>query len=46
MKLVRPISDMIHHMIQQTTNALKGTKYEGKALFYHDALSQLTEKKQ
>ena len=44
MKLVRPVSDMIMHMISETSNALKGTKYEGKALFYHDALSQLTEK--
>ena len=45
MKLVRPVSDMIHHMVTETSNALKGSEYEGKALFYHDALSQLTEKK-
>ena len=45
MNLVRPVSDMIQHMIRETSNALKGSKYEGKALFYHDALSQLTEKK-
>ena len=44
MKLVSPISDMIIHMIRTTTDALKNTKYEGEALFYHDALSQLTEK--
>ena len=45
LRLVRPVSDMIHHMAQETSNALKDTKYEGKALFYHDALSQLTEAK-
>ena len=45
MRLVNPISEMIRHMAQESSNALKGTKYEGKALFYHDALSQLTESK-
>ena len=44
MKLVRPVSEMIFHMARETSNALKGSKYEGKPLFYHDALSQLTEK--
>lgn len=39
-----PISDLIHHMAVQTSKLMKGTKYEGKGFFVHDALSQLTEK--
>ena len=45
MKLVCPVSEIVQHMAQHTSDALKGTTHEGKALFYHDALSQLTEKK-
>ena len=39
-----PVCDLIMHMAKVTTEAMKGTKYEGCGLFYHDALSQLTEK--
>ena len=46
LRLVRPISDLINHMAIQSTNAINNSKFQGKALFYHDALSQLTEKKQ
>ena len=42
--LVCPISDLINHMAIQSTNAMKNTKFEGKGLFYHNMLSQLTEK--
>lgn len=36
-----PISDLIEYMIEQTDELMKGTQYEGKGLFYHDALNQL-----
>ena len=39
-----PVSDLIIHMAKCTTEAMKGSVFEGKGLFYHDALSQLTEK--
>ena len=39
-----PVSDLITHMAKCTTEAMKGTEFEGRGLFYHDALSQLTEK--
>ena len=39
-----PVSDLIIHMAKSTTEAMKGTVYEGHGLFFHDALSQLTEK--
>ena len=38
-----PISTIIEHMGRCTCEVMKGTKYEGKGLFFHDALSQLTE---
>ena len=44
--LVCPISDLIIHMANESSEAMKNTKVEGKALLYHDALSQLTEKRQ
>ena len=44
LRLVRPVTDLIRHMAIMTNNALMGTKYEGKGLFFHDALSQLTER--
>ena len=44
LRLVRPVKDLIQHMATTTTDALKNTPYEGKGLFYHDALSQLTER--
>ena len=31
-------------MAKESTETMKGTKYQGKELFYHDTLSQLTEK--
>ena len=39
-----PVSDLIIHMAKSTTDAMKGTIHEGHGLFFHDALSQLTEK--
>ena len=45
LRLVRPISDLVNHMAKESTKTMKGTKYQGKAMFYHDSLSQLTEKK-
>ena len=39
-----PVSDLITHMAKCTTDAMKGTEFEGRGLFYHDAQSQLTEK--
>ena len=45
LKLVRPVSDLINHMAVESTEIMKDTIYKGKALFYHDALSQLTEKR-
>ena len=43
LKLVRPVSDLITHMAVESTKAMKTSPYQNKALFYHDALSQLTE---
>ena len=40
---VLPVSDLITHMAKCTTDAMKGTEYEGRGYFYHDALSQLAE---
>ena len=39
-----PVSDLIIHMAKCTTDAMRGTEFEGRGLFFHDALSQLTEK--
>ena len=38
------ITDLINHMVSATTKVMKGTKYEGKGLFFHDALSLITAK--
>ena len=39
-----PVSDLIIHMAKCTTEAMEGTDFEGRGFFYHDALSQLTER--
>ena len=44
LRKVLPVSDLIVHMANCTTEAMKGNQFEGKGLFFHDALSQLTEK--
>ena len=36
-----PIKDLIIYMVDETDKVMKGTKYDGQGLFYHDALSQL-----
>ena len=41
---VLPVSDLITHMAKSTTEAMKETEFEGRGYFYHDALTQLTEK--
>ena len=38
------VTDLINHMITATKKVMKGTKYEGKELFFHDALSLMTAK--
>ena len=38
------ITDLVNHMITATEKVKKGTKYEGKGLFFHDALSLMTAK--
>jgi hypothetical protein len=37
--------EMINHIDNETKRVMKGTKYEGKGLWYHDALSLMTCKK-
>ena len=39
-----PVSDLITHMAKCTSDVMIGTKFEGRGYFYHDALSQSTEK--
>jgi hypothetical protein len=36
------VTQMIHHMVDETERVTKGTKYEGKGQFYHDALTLMT----
>ena len=38
------ITDLINHLVLATDEVMRGTKYEGKGLFFHDALSLLTAK--
>ena len=38
------ITDLINHMVSATQKVMEGTKYEGKGLFFHDALSLMTAK--
>ena len=38
------ITELIEHMVSATKKVMKGTKYEGKELFFHDALSLMTAK--
>ena len=38
------VTDLINHMVSATNQVMKGTKYEGKGLFFHDALSLITAK--
>jgi transposase len=39
------VTQMIHHMVDETERVMKGTKYEGQGQFYHDALTLMTCKK-
>ena len=39
------IKDMILHIDRETKAAFKGTKYEDRYFFYHDALTQMTDSK-
>jgi hypothetical protein len=36
------VIQMIHHMVDKIERIMKGTKYEGKGRFYHDALTLMT----
>ena len=38
------VTELINHMVSATTKVMKGTKYEGKGLFFHDTLSLITAK--
>ena len=38
------ITQMIQHIVDASKKVMKGTKYEGKELFFHDALSLMTAK--
>ena len=45
-KIMRPyicVSELVLHIVEETKKAYKGTKYEETYLFYHDALSQMTD---
>ena len=45
-KIVRSfecMSDLVLHVMEETKKAYKGTKYEDTYLFYHNALSQMTD---
>ena len=33
LRLVRPVTDLMNHMATETTNVMKGTKYQGKGIF-------------
>jgi hypothetical protein len=37
-----PVSDLILHMERECDRIMKGTMFEGKGVYYHDALKQLT----
>jgi hypothetical protein len=39
------VMEMIDHIDNETKRVMKGTKYEGKGVWYHDALSLMTCKK-
>ena len=39
-----PVTDMIHHMMKESAEMMKGTKHEKDWLLEHDALSQMTAK--
>ena len=39
-----PVSKLVEYMVRETDKLMEGTKFEGKGLFYHDPLSQLTAK--
>ena len=36
------ITELVDHMVSATKKVMRGTKYEGKELFFHDALSLMT----
>jgi hypothetical protein len=36
------VTQMIHHMVDETERVMKGTTHEGKGQFYHDALTLMT----
>ena len=38
------VTDLVMHIYETTQNIYKGTKYEDTFLFYHDALTQMTDK--
>lgn len=44
MKKFCDIRDLVRHIHDATRKFFKGTKYENTYLFYHDALSQMTDK--
>jgi Ca2+-dependent lipid-binding protein len=39
------VTKMLWHMKDETDRVMKGTKYEGKSQFYHDALTLTTRTK-
>ena len=39
------VTDLVQHICDETAKAYKGTKHEDDWLFYHDALTQMTDKK-
>ena len=38
------ITDLVMHMVNATKKVMRGTKFEGRELFFHDALSLMTAK--
>ena len=38
------ITDLVMHMVNATKKVMRGTKFEGRELFFHDALSLMTTK--
>ncbi len=39
------VKDLVRHIDDETRKAFIGTKYEGQYFFFHDALTQMTDKK-
>ena len=44
LKNVVCVTELIDHIYSESAALMKGTKYENNFYFYHDALSQMTDK--